>query len=139
MKHVEFGSKIAVIPGYFDIVHYSNSGAAFGILSGADAGWRTPFFYIVSVLALVFIGVYIYKLKPGERAMAFALSLVVGGIFGNSLDRIRFGSVTDFLSAHVGDKVLLGIQLEWPAFNVADSAITVAMALLILQALSRKP
>ena len=132
------GSHLAVIPGWFDIVHYSNSGAAFGFLSGADSSWRGPFFHIVSIVALIIIIVYIVKTPPLEKLTPIALSLVVGGIFGNGLDRVRFGSVTDFLSVHVQDKFLWGVRLEWPAFNVADSAITVAMVLLIISVLKKK-
>src|SRR3989338_3772174 len=129
---IPFGGGISIIPGYFDIVHYTNSGAAFGMLSGIKSTWRVPFFYVVSVAALIAIIIYVVKLPETERLMAAALSLVVGGIFGNGLDRLRLGAVTDFLSVHMGDKVLWGMRLEWPAFNVADSAITIATALLII-------
>lgn len=129
---ISIGEGIPIIAGFFDVVHYRNTGAAFGLFSGANEAWRTPFFYVVSALALVIIVYYIIKLNPLERMMPVALSLVVGGIFGNGLDRVRQGFVTDFLSLHVGDKYLWGVRLEWPAFNVADSAITVAMILLIV-------
>lgn len=129
---ITLGQGLTIIPGFFDIVHYTNTGAAFGLLAGARASWRTPFFYAVSVVALIAIIFYIKKMPDSERLLAFALSFVVGGIFGNGLDRLRFGAVTDFLSVHIGDKVLWGIGLEWPAFNVADSAITVAMVLLVI-------
>lgn len=131
---IALGQGIPVIPGFFDIVHYTNAGAAFGFLAGAHDSWRTPFFYIISVVALAGIVFYIKKLPDNERLAPFALSLVVGAIFGNGLDRLRFGAVTDFLSVHVGDKVLWGAHLEWPAFNVADSAITIAMVLLVISA-----
>ncbi len=133
-KNIAFGRSVEVVPGFFDIVHYTNSGAAFGFLAKADAGWKTPFFYIISVAALVGVAVYIVKMPATERLMAVILSLIVGGIFGNGIDRVRFGEVTDFLSVHIGDKVLWGVRLEWPAFNVADSAITVAMVLLVVSA-----
>lgn len=136
---VEFGYVIPVIPGYFDIVHFSNKGAAFGMFSGSDSAFRVPFFYAVSAIAVIVIVVALIKLPARDRLMAAIFSLILGGIAGNILDRIRFGEVTDFLSVHIQDKfadfVLFGHQfhfrLEWPAFNVADSAITVAMVLLI--------
>lgn len=134
---IPLGSEISVIPGFFDIVHYTNSGAAFGMLSGVREGIRNPFFYIISLVALVAIIVYIFKLPDHDKWTAVALSLVVSGIFGNGLDRVRFGRVTDFLSFHISDKVLFGMRLEWPAFNVADSAITIAMALLIISAFKK--
>jgi len=132
MQRVEFGARIPVVSGFFDIVYFANTGAAFGFLSGASASWRQPFFYAVMAAALVFIAIYIYKLPAAERLVSVALSLIVGGIFGNGLDRVRFSQVTDFLSFHIGDKGVGGFYAEWPAFNVADSAITVAMVLLII-------
>jgi len=135
VKWIPLGERIAVVPGFFDIVHYSNSGAAFGMLAGADSSWRIPFFHIVSVLALFAIVAYIFKLREDEKTMSVVLSLVVGGIFGNGLDRLQAGSVTDFLSFHIGERALWGVALEWPAFNVADSAITIAMVLLIFLAI----
>jgi signal peptidase II len=137
-SRIEMGGSVAVVPDFFDIVHYTNSGAAFGMLSGTSPAWRTPFFYAVSVLALIAIIVYIVKMGEGERIMPTALSLVIGGIFGNGIDRIRFGAVTDFLSLHIADKKLFSFDLVWPAFNVADSAITVAMFLIIIDAFRKK-
>lgn len=138
VSKMTIGQVIPAIEGYFDIVHYTNSGAAFGLLAGANDAWRTPFFYIVSLAALVIIIAYFIKMNAEERLMPFALALVVGGILGNGLDRIRFGSVTDFLSVHIQDRSLWGIVLDWPAFNLADSAITVAMILLIIGAFKRE-
>ncbi len=133
VENLAMGEGVPVISGFFDIVHYTNSGAAFGLFAG-NSPYRTYFFYAVSVAALVIIIFYITKLAASEKMVAFAFSLVVGGIFGNGMDRVRFQEVTDFLSFHIGDRSLLGVHLEWPAFNVADSAITIAMVLLILSA-----
>ncbi len=132
VKLVPLGQKIDVVNGYFEIVHYKNPGAAFGLLSEASSVWRLPFFHAISIFALAVIIFYIVKAPVTERLMPVALSLVAGGILGNGLDRLRLGEVTDFLSFHVQDKVLLGLRLDWPAFNVADSAITVAMFLLLV-------
>lgn len=135
---ISLGGEITIIPGFFDIVHYTNSGAAFGMLSGIRESIRTPFFYGISLVALVAIIIYIFKLPERDKLTAVALSLVVSGIFGNGIDRIRLGRVTDFLSFHISDKVLFGMRLEWPAFNVADSAITIAMVLLIISAFKKE-
>jgi len=133
------GDFIPVIPGYFDIVHVVNKGAAFGMFSGTNASFRTPFFFIVSAVAVVVITVALLKLPSSEKLLALVFSLILGGIAGNILDRIRFGQVTDFLSVHILDKfadfTLFGrhfyFRLEWPSFNIADSAITIAMVLLV--------
>ncbi|MBI2974153.1 MAG: signal peptidase II [Deltaproteobacteria bacterium] len=137
-SRIGMGESIAVMPDFFDIVHYANSGAAFGMFSGVNSSWRAPFFYAVSALALIAIIFYIVKMSDSERIMAAALSFVVGGILGNGMDRIRFGAVTDFLSFHIADKKLFGYDLVWPAFNVADSAITIAMFLIIIDSLRKK-
>lgn len=135
---IPYGSGIPVIPGFFDIVYYTNTGAAFGMLSDAHAIWREPFFYTIALIALVAIAVMWRRCAAHERLMPVILSLLVGGVVGNLIDRIAFGRVTDFLSVHWRDVVwrfsLFGrewaIPLDWPAFNVADSAITVSMVLL---------
>lgn len=144
--HIPFRSVLPVIPGYVDLVHVMNTGAAFGIFSGPTAGWRTPFFIIISICALAAIGYILVRVKPHERLLPVILSLVVGGIFGNGVDRIRFGAVTDYLSVHWRDVVIdqtfagwhVRVPLEWPAFNVADSAITVSMILLAWQVIRKK-
>ena len=133
------GDAITVIPGYFDIVHVANRGAAFGMFAGTSDSFRDPFFYIVSAIAVIIITVTMIKLKSDDKLLAVVFSLILGGIFGNLLDRIRFGAVTDFLSIHlknkIADFVLFGhnfhFRLEWPSFNIADSAISVAMVLLV--------
>lgn len=135
VQNFHFGERYPVIGGFFDIVHFTNRGAAFGLFSDANSSWRIPFFYIVSAVALIAIIIYIIKLPSTERMLSAAFSLVVGGILGNGVDRIRFGEVTDFLSVHIADKFLWGVKLEWPAFNVADSAITIAMILIVINAL----
>lgn len=143
---IPFGEKIVVIPGYFDLVHTQNVGAAFGMFAGTAAGFRVPFFYIMAAVAVAVICIMLWKMRDEERLLPLTFALVLGGIAGNVLDRIRFGAVVDFLSLHWRDvvwTVKLGtrefsIPLDWPAFNVADSAITVAMVLLIIAAF-RKP
>lgn len=132
------GQTKTVIPGFFDLVHFRNSGAAFGMLAGAAEVWRVPFFYAISFLAVCFL-IYFFKTLPKEdRFYPWPLSLITAGVFGNLIDRIRFGNVVDFLSFHIGDQSLWGIQLVWPAFNVADSAITISMLLLAYSFIIRK-
>ncbi|MBI4367627.1 MAG: signal peptidase II [Deltaproteobacteria bacterium] len=137
-ERIPFGHAIPVIPGYVDLVHVMNTGAAFGMLAGGHAGWRTPFFLALSVVALAAIGRLLSTLPASARLLPVVFSLMIGGILGNVIDRLRFGAVVDFLSVHWRDVVWradiaglrLRIPLDWPAFNVADSAITVSMVLL---------
>lgn len=115
------GQMIKIVSGLFDLVYFQNQGAAFGILN--DGGvLRTAFLVGTSVIALAVIG---YLLKGSKNSvMTFSLSLVAGGAVGNLIDRARFGYVVDFLYFHIG-------PYYWPAFNVADSAITVGVILAI--------
>lgn len=146
LKYVDFGAKIPVIPGFFDIVHFRNTGAAFGMFANLSESIRVPFFYVIAAIAALFLALYYRSLPDNRRMLPFVLSLIFAGIAGNIIDRIRFGSVVDFLSLHIGNRVLtitqfgkpIEVQLEWPAFNVADTAITVAMVLLFWMMLFRK-
>lgn len=113
---------VTVIPGLLNIVHFRNPGAAFGIFT--DGGTlKTLFLTGTSVVALVVIW-FLVKSAPGRLAV-FALSLIAGGAVGNLIDRIRFAEVVDFIDFHVG-------RYHWPAFNVADSAITVGVILALV-------
>ncbi len=115
---------IAVIPSFFNLTHVTNTGAAFGFMAG-DERWRHLFFQIVSVLALGGL-FYLYMTARERGPMLFwGCSLVFGGACGNLIDRIRFGHVIDFLDFYLG-------TYHWPAFNVADAAITIGGGLLAL-------
>lgn len=117
-----------VMTPYFNLVLVYNKGAAFSFLSDAP-GWQTP---LLVGFALVAIGVVAYLLvrSPGRLLLSIGLALILGGALGNVIDRLRFGQVVDFLDFHAGG-------YHWPAFNVADSAITVGAALLILDGLRK--
>jgi signal peptidase II len=116
------GERIPVIP-FADLVLVFNTGAAFSFLAGAG-GWQRTFFIVVAVAAIALIGWLLLR-HPGERLFCAGLALVLGGAIGNLWDRIRLGHVVDFVLLHAGG-------WHFPAFNVADSAITVGAALLIL-------
>lgn len=134
-KKIAYGHGIQIIPGFFDLVHFRNTGAAFGMFSGAAAHWREPFFFAIALIAVVVIVVMIVRLSSSDRGMSIVLPLLLGGVFGNLYDRAMLGYVIDFLSFHWRDVVWdfyiagwhLQLPLEWPAFNVADSAITISM------------
>jgi signal peptidase II len=123
-----YGS-FTVIPGFFDIVHTKNRGAAFGMFADADHPLRIFLLIGVSLAVLVFIGFSLLRTdRSGSAASPWTLAgltLIFGGALGNMYDRVMFGEVTDFLEFYSG-------AYRFAAFNVADSAITVGAALLIL-------
>lgn len=131
LENIPYLDRWPVISGFFDLVHIRNQGAAFGMLSGLEEALRVPLFYIISAVAVVVITIVFRKLGRAERYYPLAMSLVAGGLAGNLLDRIRLGNVVDFVSLRIGDKTLWGVALEWPAFNVADAAITLAMGMIV--------
>lgn len=106
-----------VIPGFFNLAHVLNKGAAFGFLNNPDSNWQIWFFAAITVFAVGFIYYLLTTADKGDRFFIWGLGLVLGGALGNLIDRMRFGFVVDFLDFYVGD-------YHWPAFNVADIAIT---------------
>ncbi len=123
------GQRQPVIAGYFDLTLVYNTGAAFSFLAGA-AGWQRWFFTAIGIAAAIFI-LYLMWRYGSQKLFAFALALILGGAIGNVIDRLTRGQVVDFLLAHWRDR------WYFPAFNVADAAITVGAALLILDELLR--
>ena len=117
-----------VVSGLLSLSHVRNRGAAFGILSEADLPYQAALFSAVSLLALVAIAVYAFRLPAEARLPQMGLALVLGGALGNLIDRVRLGYVVDFIHVYWG-------RHQWPDFNVADSAITVGVVLLILDML----
>jgi len=115
------GVTIEIAP-FFNLVLVRNRGAAFSLLSNA-AGWQREFFIAIALIASVWV-VYLLRRYPRQTLFCFALSLILGGAIGNVIDRVLFGAVIDFLDFHVAG-------YHWPAFNVADSAITCGAVLLI--------
>jgi signal peptidase II len=117
-----------LITSFFNIVRVHNSGAAFSFLASAS-GWQRWFFTAVGVGAAVFI-VYMLRSHPGQKLFSFALACILGGAIGNVIDRLLHGYVVDFLDFHYAGT-------HFPAFNIADSAISVGAACLILDELLR--
>ena len=124
----QYGEQLTVT-GFFDLVRYHNMGAAFSFLADAG-GWQKWFFTIVSIIASIVI-IYLLKKYAQNKLFCFGLALVLGGALGNLYDRLTLGYVVDFLSFHIND-------LYWPAFNVADSAICVGVALLLMDSFKQK-
>jgi signal peptidase II len=128
IQTLRLGQGIPVIPGFFDIVFVLNPGAAFGFLATLSEQVRNPLFILISILAVVLIVFYHTRYLRSHRLVSVALGLVLGGAVGNLIDRLRYGMVVDFLDVHAG-------PYHWPAFNVADSAISVGVSLMILDML----
>ena len=121
-----------VIDGFFSLVYVMNPGAAFGFLAGAPEIFRYIFFISITFLAILLIIYYILKSKSQDVLIVISLTLIFGGAVGNLIDRIRFGAVVDFLDFYIG-------TWHWPAFNAADSAISIGAVLMIWEMLvSRK-
>ncbi len=118
-----------VIAPFFNLVLAFNTGAAFSLLADAG-GWQRQFFIVLTIVISIFLA-WLIRQHPENRLLCLALSLILGGAMGNLYDRVMLGHVVDFIQLHAGG-------YYWPAFNVADSAISTGAALLILDAL-RKP
>lgn len=124
-------TSVTVIEGFFDLTHVKNRGAAFGLFASIDSPLRALLLNAVAFAVFVGILVYAFRTSTGSTRLQVGLSLILGGAVGNLMDRLRLGSVTDFLDFSFG-------SYRWPAFNVADSAITVGVCLLALD-IWRKP
>lgn len=120
-----------VIPGFFNLVHVHNTGAAFSMLAGANSFWRQTFFVVLTIFILAIL-LYVYaKVSRNDRWTRIAYALICGGALGNLIDRLRFGEVVDFLDLYIGTH-------HWPAFNVADSAISVGALMLLISLIKGK-
>ncbi len=117
--------EIRVTP-FFNLTLVYNAGAAFGFLSGAS-GWQNMLFIVIALVACIFILFMVRRLGASDVQMMTGLMLVLGGAIGNLIDRLRFGYVIDFIDLYYR-------AWHWPAFNIADSAITVGAVLLVLDA-----
>ena len=122
---------IPVIDGFFNLTYIRNTGAAFGILAGSAAAFRLPFLMIFSLLAIGFIIVMLRRLPERETGLITALAFILGGAIGNLIDRFAYGEVIDFLDFYWAN-------YHWPAFNIADSFITVGVVITIYYLIKAK-
>ena len=122
---------ITVIPGFFRIIHTENPGAAFGLFADSPSQWKVALLIIFSLLALAVVSMLLWKNSHRLTSTGVGLSLILGGAIGNLWDRIVSRHVVDFLLFYVG-------RYQWPAFNVADSAIVVGACLLVFEILFTK-
>jgi len=146
VHYIPMGGLRPVVPGYFDLVHFRNFGAAFGLWSDWASPMREIFFFAVSLVALALFLYHFYETTTTRKGLLVSLILILSGALGNVIDRITRGNVVDFLSFHWQNRVshfsILGrqyfVELNWPAFNVADAAITIGVLLLLWTTLLKK-
>jgi len=120
---------IDIIPGFFRLSYVLNSGVAFGIFQESQSVWKPYLLAGLAVLAVVVIVIYSSRMPSNRVLLQLALAVTMGGILGNFTDRLLRGSVVDFIELHIKD------MFHWPTFNIADTAITVGIALLMVDAL----
>lgn len=131
-SHLPTPSSREIIPGLFHLSHVKNTGVAFGLfadLGEAGAAWLLA---LLGLAAIAVVIVYFRRTPAHEKALLTALALVLGGAVGNLLDRVTNGAVTDFLGVYIG-------SYRWPDFNVADSAISIGLVLLLLDSFRTRP
>ncbi len=123
-KTFQLYESIVIIPSFFNLTYVHNTGAAFSFLSEAG-GWQRWFFAALAIVMSTIMTIWLTRLKENETLLAVALSLILGGAIGNLIDRLFYGYVIDFLDVYYG-------TYHWPAFNIADSAITIGVALMLI-------
>jgi signal peptidase II len=119
-------SAFEIIPGYLRFAYASNTGVAFGLFHDVDSAWKPYLLGALAIVAIVVIYIYGKRTSPDRNLLHWALAITMGGILGNFVDRIFNGYVVDFIEFHVHE------AFYWPTFNVADSAITIGIALLLI-------
>ncbi len=127
-KNLSLHDSISLIPGFFRLTHIENRGAAFGLFADSPSEWKIAGLVLFSLIALVIVATLLWKNSHSLTITGVGLSLILGGAIGNLWDRLVSGHVVDFLLFYVG-------QYQWPAFNVADSAIVVGAGLLVFEIL----
>jgi signal peptidase II len=131
LRTIPLHENLEVIPGFFSLTHVRNTGAAFGLFAGQATAVRTLLFLAMSIAALGVVLFMYARIADGMRWASTALCLIFGGAVGNLVDRLRFGEVVDFFDVYIG-------SAHWPAFNVADSAISVGVGILFFHVLTKK-
>lgn len=125
LSRFRLSESVSVIDGFLNLVHVRNPGAAFSLLAGAPGWFRGPFFVAVTLGAIMALLYVARRLDGHDRWLRVGLGGLLGGAVGNLIDRLLYGEVIDFIDVHWGDH-------HWPAFNVADSSISLAVAVVLL-------
>lgn len=125
-------SHIQIIPGFFQLTHTENTGAAFSLFADSPSHWKTGMLISFSVIAMVVVFALLWKQRHTLSMTGIALSLILGGAIGNLWDRVASGRVVDFLLFYIK-------RYQWPVFNLADSAIVVGATLLVIEILFHRP
>jgi signal peptidase II len=125
-RRFNLNESISVIDGFFDITYVQNTGVAFGIFSSISSPAKSVLLSIFTACAAAVVITYSVRSPAGNRLLQLALALILGGALGNLYDRLAYGHVVDFLEFYVA-------SYHWPSFNVADSAISIGVALLALE------
>ena len=131
LGYVPFNHSITVLKGFFNIIHIHNPGGAFGLMANLSPTLRSLIFLFISSLAVGVIFYFYKKTPPNYPWLTAAFALIFGGAIGNLIDRVRFGTVIDFLDFYVGN-------LHWPAFNIADSAISAGIIIFVFHLIFKK-
>ncbi len=131
-SRIALHDSISIIPGFFRLTHVQNRGAAFGLFSESPESWKVAMLVLFSLVALVVVSALLWKNSHTMTSTGVGLALILGGALGNLWDRILAGHVVDFLLFYLGN-------YQWPAFNVADTAIVVGALLLVSEILFAKP
>ena len=126
---------VEIVPGFWNHVYVQNFGAAWGFLSNKDESFVRPFFLTVSILAVIIVLGIFRNVRPDQKVLIVALSLIVGGAIGNFVDRARYGYVVDFIDWYLKWG---GEEHHWPTFNVADVWITIGVGLMVIEIMTTK-
>jgi len=130
-KNISLHDSIQIIPDFFRLTHVENRGAAFGLFADSPSEWKIAVLVLFSIVALAIVTALLWRNSHSMNTTGIGLSLILGGAIGNLWDRLLSGRVVDFLLFYIG-------QYQWPAFNVADSAIVVGAGLLVIEILFAK-
>ncbi len=131
VKQMPLYSSVAIIPDFFNLVHYRNSGGAFSLMANSSVNVRFFVFIVLSIAAIFFIMYLFFKIPEEKKMLQVSMAMIFSGACGNMVDRLRFMYVVDFLDFYIKD-------YHWPAFNVADSSISIGVVIIMFHIFFKK-